>query len=166
MARRRGSGKTIDSVRWTGDVVTQMLAVSASAAVQQYAVGDQEVAPTILRTRGFLLLWMDAAVAAGEAMHLAIGLRTAPKGSGATVAITPISEAEADWFVWRSVTLAAESVATGGILNTSFYKMEIDSKAMRKMKPGQEIQLVLGYLNIVGGAAVNVAGQLRFLLGS
>ena len=169
MARR--SGKKIETVRWTGDTVinTAALASGGSAAIQLYQVGDQEAAPTLLRTRGQISVYVDGVQAPGGSSLVTLGVHVVPKGSDATITSTPLTEAEGDWFVWRTAVLAYEEMVTDVIAVERMlsFRFEIDSKAMRKMKPGQEIQFVVASItNLAGGVAINVAGQLRFLLGT
>ncbi len=169
MARR---GKKIETVRWTGDVLCSGTALASGAhdANELYQVGDQEAAPTILRTHLEFAIWAVSTQVPGRATHWAMGLHVVPKGTGTTILILPLTESEADWFVHRTGVLGYEEPVADAIdvPGMSFQRLTIDSKAMRKLKPGQEIQLVVSSLTVSGLVAMNTnwACQPRMLLGT
>ena len=116
------------------------------------------------------MVWIDGAQSSGTGCHVALGIHVVPKGSDATLLISPLTEAEADWFVYQTSVLSYEELVVDAVpaFGTSGYRFDIDSKVMRKMKPGEEIQVVITQLTIPGqsATAINAAGQLRFLLGT
>ena len=82
----------------------------------------------------------------------------------------PATEPEFDWLWWYPTILASFGAATAAIANPvpqgeSFDRIRVESKAMRKMKPGESLVLVAQYENIAGNPAVDVNGSLRFLFG-
>ena len=168
MARRR-SGRVIDKVRWTGDVLIGHAGLAAgSAATELYALGDQEDSVTVMRARGLVTAWMDAAGAPGRVVQVAIGVRVAAKGTGSTVGIASLTEAEGDWMIWQTATIGYEEMVTDvvSVQGLTLYRFEIDSKAMRRMKPGEELQFVVAQATLQASGSVNVMGQIWFLLGS
>ena len=167
MGRRQG--RVIDKVRWTGDVLVSQLAQSGGLiATNLYQFGDQEDAVTVMRTRGQLLIYLDGAPAAGVAVNVGVGVHVVPKGTDTTPTLSPTSEAEGDWLVWLVCPLAYENYETddppGSGMTTC--RLEIDSKAMRRMKPGEQLQVVVTNSTVGSAHAVNTIGQFRFLLGS
>ena len=169
MARR---GKKIESVRWTGDVLASgtALATGGSDAVELYQVGDQEAAPTILRTHLNFAIWAVSIQVPNRGCHWAMGIHVVPKGTGTTVLISPLTESEADWFVHRTGVLGYEEPVADviDVPGMTAQRLEVDSKAMRKLKPGEELQIVVAQLTISGITAMNVnwACQPRLLLGT
>ncbi len=173
MGRRRSAhgGKVIDRVRWTGDVIISSFALGAgsSAGIQMYQLGDQEDPQTVMRTRGQVLVFVDGAQAPSNSVQVAIGVHVVPKGTDTTVLVSPLTEAEGDWLVWRTAALGYEEMVTDvvDVPGITSYRFEIDSKAMRKMKPGEELQFVATTVTAGGGGmSINLVGQLRTLLGS
>ncbi len=168
--RRSGRGKVIDKVRWTGDTIFSSPAQAASIVGIELFQAPETEAFTIMRTRGIIALWLDGAQATSIGVHTSFGLHVVPKGTDSSVTSSPIGEAEADWFAFGHGILAYEEMVVDAVQASgmSGHRFEVDSKAMRKMKPGQEIQLVLQVATVSGltTSSVNWAGQLRFLLGS
>ena len=165
MAHGRRAGRKIDRVRWEGDQLITVLGQAATSnGIELLQLGEPLAAATVMRTRGQIAVWFDATPAAGDAVHVAIGMHVVPKGTDTSITSSPIGEAEAAWFVYATAVLAFEG--TGATEGMSWYRFEIDSKAMRKMGPGEEIQLVVQSATLGTAQAVNWAGQVRFLLGT
>jgi hypothetical protein len=83
--------------------------------------------PTLLRTRGELYLTVEAL--AGQS-YLTVGLAVVDVSPIGTPALVNPFEQPDDWFWWQSVTISD----TGG--GNRFYRIEIDSKAMRRIQSG------------------------------
>ncbi len=163
MARRR-SGRRAD-LRWTFGS-TSALATAAGGTPSAVIVSSGNVSQTLMRIRGSILSWLDTTQAPGGAIFCAMGIIIMPEGQGATTVSSPIADANAPWIWFQSWELAYEEYVTDVIdapLATVF-RAEIDSKAMRILRPDQELQVVFESLNISGSLAVNTAMQARFLL--
>ena len=169
MARGR---KKIETVRWTGDVLASStgLATAGTDSVSLYTVGDQEASPTILRTHFSFAAWLIGALGDGIGVQWALGIKIVPKGTGSTTLVSPLSEAEGDWFVHRTGVLSYSELVADAIQSSgmSGQRVEVDSKSMRKLKPGQQIQISVSQVTISGltGASLRWACQPRFLLGT
>ena len=112
---------------------------------------------TLVRTRGALTLMMKASAANSDSMAGAFGIgvtRTEAFSAGVGSVPTPIAEQDWDgWIYWtpfyfESLT-DAEVINTGGV---SGIRLEIDSKAMRKLDIGDVI-----YAAIEVGAEVGTS---------
>jgi len=157
----RGRGRVIDTMRWSGDVIISHLGLAAGSGATLALVALDDHSQTLLRTRGICSVWLDGTPTAGEAVQVACGLIKVPKGTGTTVLLSPISESEQEWLWWGSVVLAADA----GTDQMQSHRFDMDSKAMRKMKPQEEIQFVVAQTTIGTAVALNCVTQPRFLLG-
>ena len=166
MARQRGrQGRSIDVLRWTGDTLINFAAISAPGAALSLFQAGETSKFTIMRTRGRILVALDSTAADGDAVLVTVGMKVVPKGTDAMVLINPVSEAEGDWFVWDTTALIqdiSQPIQSGA----SWYRFDIDSKAMRRLGPGQQIQLNVANATLGTAQAINAFGQIRMLLGS
>ena len=168
MAKRRSNSrheKSIDIIRWAGGVHT-FNAVSAGSNAQ-VAVTDGAT-ETILRIRGEVLAYIDATSAPGKLMDVAIGMLVVQAGSSTTVIQSPIADPDAPWLFYERFTIGYEEMVTDvvdvpGIVSK---RIVVDSKAMRILRPGREVQLVMQSSTLFTTSAVNLAFSFRMLLGS
>ncbi len=168
MARRRRTGfeKKIDTVHWQyGSWSIAALASGASGAVNVSAA--QHLPETLLRTRGSVAVTLDGTLLIGVGTSVAMGLILVPEGTGTTVLWSPITDGDAPWFWWGATELLYEEHVADVIAsqNTLSDRLQIDSKAMRKIR-NQELQFVAENATVFGASAVNIAGSARFLAGS
>ena len=89
-------------------------------------------------------------------------------GSGTTVIQSPLTDPDAPWLFYERFHLGYEEmvidvVDVPGI--TSFRKT-IDSKAMRILREGREVQLVIENLTVNGAASIDCSFGFRMLLGT
>jgi len=142
MPRQRSSGRKTD-YGWIGACSS---VVGVDLPVNTGSLGSSGInltAPsTLTRTRGKLLIQLDAG-ANDERVVIAVGLIVVQSSafvSGLAAVPKPHTDAEADWFWHQYVILSslAESAVTG---DSTFLaeRVEIDSKAMRKIKPNESI---------------------------
>ena len=127
---------------------------------------------TILRTRGRILLAMNpSGKAADDSVKITFGLGLVSTDAftlGATAMPDPAGEPEYPWLWWDEVNLRSMIATT----NESGFGPEnreliVDTKAMRKVKPGQSLTLVIQYANITGTPIVNSeVSQFRTLIGT
>ena len=161
----RRPGKKLDHTSWQlSSGVTSGLA-AGTVAFNFSSVG---VSPaTLLRIRGNITGWADAASTPGFAVHVNYGIILVPEGSATTPQFTPVADANAPWLLYGTALLGYEEqvndvVDTPGI--TSFQHM-IDNKAMRIIRPDLEMQLVVENTTAIVGDAINFSYQLRWLQG-
>ncbi len=165
MARRR-SGKKIDNLRWVG-VFAGFLGQAAGASGLT-ALSATTMPDTIMRTRGTLTAWIDVLQAPAVAARVSIGLVKVPEGTGTTVLWSPFADTNAPWFWFTLFVLGYEEYVTDVVdcPGITSYREIIDSKVMRRVRPDEEVQLVIENTTFAGAVGVNVQFAGRVLLGS
>ena len=80
---------------------------------------------------------------------------------------SPIADATAPWFYYSTFALGYEEMVTDvvDVPGITSYRETIDVKAMRRLRPQEEVQCVFENTTIDGAAAVNVSVFGRFLMG-
>ncbi len=147
MARRHGGFRPRVSARlteWFGPAVQGYVNVASGGATLVSSVSFDEPT-TIMRTRGQVSI-QPQAVSANLDIVGAIGMAlVTDEAFTAGVASMPEPFTDADWggwFVWRSFSYRfGFSDATG--LNFLNWNFEIDSKAMRRVKGGNETLVII-----------------------
>jgi len=163
-ARRRG--KKIDYTRWVSTGAIGVLALSAGTD-GQLALTTGVRPETLMRTRGQLVVTLDGVQAPTSLLDVAVGLIKVPEGQGTTVVSSPITDGNAPWLYYERFTIGYEEMVADviDIPSLTIFRAEIDSKAMRIIRPDEEVQFVVEQATISGSAAINVAASFRFLLG-
>ena len=157
--------KVIDAIRWNG-AHHSFLAVTAGAVAQTMITdGTQE---TLLRIRGQIMAYWDAATAPPKSVDVAIAALVVQAGTGSTVIQKPITDPDAPWLMYERFTLGYEEMVTDviDVPGLTSFRKEIDNKAMRILREGREVQLVVEQATILAAGPVNVSFSFRALLGT
>ncbi len=170
MAHRRSNSrgrfdKKIETTRWAG-ANHAVLALSAGAVAQTMVTdGLQE---TFLRLRGELVAWLDNPTSPIQMVDVAIGALVVQAGSGTTIIQKPITDPDAPWFFYERFCLAYEEkvVDVVAVQQLIAFRKTIDAKAMRILREGREVQLVIEQATIDGAGVVNLNLNFRALLGT
>ncbi len=124
------------------------------------ALHDRE---TVMRTRGEMLVNIDATQAPGGRAQISLGLILVPEGTGTTVLWSPFTDDDAPWFWYWTGMLGYEEMVTDviDIPGLTSVRETIDSKSMRILR-NQEIQLVAENTTISSAVSVNfdVVGRI------
>ncbi len=157
--------KSIDVLRWAGSTHS-FLAQSAGSVAQTFITDG--ATETILRIRGSIVATMDGTQAPGALIDVAIGAMVVQAGSGTTVIQAPITDPDAPWLFYDRFAIGYEEMVTDvvDVPGLSSYRSTINSKSMRILRPGREVQLVFQQATISGANNVNLVWQNRTLLGS
>ena len=130
-------------------------------------------AATLLRFRGYIQAIMDSTVQVGDRIVLTFGLgivSTDAATVGATAVPDPGSDPDYPWLWWGEMNLESEWVrtsATDGAWGPSAQRIEVDSKAMRRVKPKESLLWVVQASSTVGAPVTLVTmGSTRFLIGT
>ncbi len=163
MARRR-SGKKIDFVHWTRAGFSFLAQAAGSAAQNLFAAAHEP--ETLLRLRGDMTAYVDAAQPPGGLIQAAVGIVLVPEGTGTTVLWSPITDGDAPWIWIQYFNLGYEEYVTDVIdcpgITSRYYV--VDNKAMRVVR-NQEVQVVVEQASIGTALSINVVGQMRSLTG-
>ena len=164
MANRR-SGRRAD-LRWTlGRSSLQSVPGAGTTVLASNILSAGTGSQTIMRTRGHLVAWLDGTLVAGDVVSCAIGFLVVPGGSAAVVISSPITDSQAPYFWFEAFTFAAEDTAAPLTDGLKMFRAEIDSKAMRILRPDREVQCVAEAFDIVQTSIVNFQVEARFLIG-
>ena len=169
MARRAfpTRGRKIDFKQWdaapgiiteastTGNVLSGSLAFSIPA--------------TILRWRSYFSVMFDETAQVGDRgiYTYAIGVFSTDAVAAAEVP-DPAAEPEYPWVFWTEMRLDAfQTLGPTGGWGSQAQRYEVDSKAMRKIKPGESLVALIQVTNLAGApnALIDMA-QLRVLIGT
>ena len=163
--RSRGFEKTIEDVRWSG--ATHAFLAQSAGAIAQTMVGDG-LKETVMRIRGDLVCCPDGAQAPTGLVRCALAALVVQAGSGSTVIQKPVTDPDAPWLFYESWVLGYEEMVVDviDVPSLSGFRKTIDSKAMRILREGREVQLVFEQLTL--NTAMNVQCHLSFrmLLGT
>ena len=164
-ARSRG-GKVIDNVRWTLSSGSGTAVAAGSEAKNLRAA--LAVPETLMRIRGQVVFSLDGAQAPGRLVLAAWGVHVVQGGTGTTVLSAPTTDGNASWVAYGTAVLGYEEMVTDviDVPGLSMFRFEVDSKAMRRLKSDDELQLVLENTTLDGGASINYGYALRQLWGS
>jgi len=122
-------------------------------------------AATIVRCRGELLFSMDA-LTDGAQMDVTVGLAIVSSDAlavGATAMPDPGNDPDYPWLYWKGLLIQSQ---TGGSSSAELvHRVEVDSKAMRKVKPKQSLVWVAQSVRLNGTPNADlIFGGLRVLV--
>ncbi len=169
MARRRsGSGRVLDMKQWSA-ILANDQAISTAGTFKGNFLQFAEPS-TILRCRGYVQAALDASKQVADTMSIAFALGivssdAAAAGGGSLP--DPFGEPEYPWLWWGSMTLRSDIAAGEEAYGSSVQILEVDTKAMRRMKPGQSLIWVAESATVSGAPVTNVTfGFTRVLIGT
>ena len=171
MARRhRGGGKVIDFKSWVCFAGSQLDISTATTTILGTPL-DFTSPVTILRCRGRVQAAFDESVQVGDRIALTMGLgivSTDAATVGATAVPEPFTDCEYSWLWWGSIHL--ESFLANGNVGNNFGsgmdRLEIDTKAMRRVKPAESLVFVVQSDSLTGAPVTSVDFHpMRVLIG-
>ena len=120
-----------------------------------------------MRVRGNFLVWLDlTGSTAGDVVRVGLGLLVQQADVVSTS--LPLTDGQAPFFWYEVVTLATEfAIATAGegpTAGAQLFRGVIDGKAMRVLRPDQEVQSIVQTADVVGAPVINGAVDVRFLI--
>ncbi len=130
------------------------------------------VPATILRCRcPFISGQLDATMQVGDETDVSFGLAIISQdafNAGAGSVPDPATDLEYPWLYWTSFHLHSQLATGVNAWGTSAQIIrEIDTKAMRKVKPGQQLAWIAEVSNSAGAPVTNVdIGRTRVLIGT
>jgi len=168
MARR--GGRTIDYKEWAFMPFADMSTITANGTTLSAGVLPFVRAATILRCRGFVQANFDETQQVGDRMILTWGLgivSTDASIAGSASMPDPAGEAEYPWMWWNTLVLRSNLAAGINSWGSSNQRLDIDTKAMRRVKPGQSLVMVIEASGASGAPVTEViTSQIRVLIGT
>ena len=167
MARGRGIGRRFvrpapKTKIWIGAGIAEVTLVSnAEALVAVYSAAILAFRPfTILRTRLEINFRSDqvGSTEVPTGVYGEIIVKETATGIGVTALPGTITDPEADWYVYQGMTCAFEVVTAAGFMTPAGSSWTVDSKAMRKVGPTDDLAACFQMRN-VGGGLLNVEGR-------
>ncbi len=157
MPRGRGQGRVIDYKHWNA---IPSLNLKVGTAATSLGGGLSFVAPaTILRARGYVSASFDATQQAGDEMLCTFGLAvisTDAFTAGGGSVPDPADEPEYPWLWWKQMFLESFVAANEGAYGVSAQYAEVDTRAMRRIKPGETLCWVMQRTGVVGAIVTSV----------
>ncbi len=172
MARRpqslRGRSGGIHNKEWESVCIATTSLDIAAGTLLSFALFVADEAETLLRTRGQIMAHFDP-FAINESVTLGVGLamvsaRAAAAGAGSLP--RPISEGSYPW-LWHGFLMCDSFGPTLTAIDYPLvHRLEVDSKAMRKVKEDEQMVLMFEVCdsNDLGGL-VTLSGGFRALTG-
>ncbi len=166
MARRRGSGRVIDFKAW-GLIPLLSADVSTDGTTQGASLVFTSPG-TILRVRGYVQAHFDLTVQVGDEMKITFGLGIVSTDAFDAGAVPDLgSEADYPWLWWGEIFLRSELAAGPSAWGISAQRVEVDSKAMRRFKPGQNLAWQAQTTGATGAPVMSITfGRTRVLVGT
>ena len=148
--------------------LTVTTGASVSATVVSEAQLEQVPNPTLVRIRGSLLVLVTAAAATPSSCVAFLGIKVVQAAALAAGApAVPFTDIGSDWVWWQAVgmNLAGGTVAApNSDGSTIVHRVEIDSKAMRKIKGNEVLVFVAQNVVATSTQTFDVDGGMRVLL--
>ncbi len=156
---------------WQGqniDIVNLVAATPQFTQIISEANLETFPTPTLVRTRGRLMISNDASSSSGDMGIVTMGIIvvTAAAFAGSSVP-TPLTDVGSDWLWWDVATFGRISAAAEDVVNNplTIDRIQVDSKAMRKIGLNQVLLFVAQLTPCDSGTVVaNICGNLRMLL--
>ncbi len=168
MARRRHgvlrAGRDRKDMEWTGTSGDSLGNVGVANLIS--TIFTSNVSATLLRCRGDVTVMFDG-VADGDKKVIGMGLifaSDAQVAAGVTAFPSPIDVLEADWLWHQFCTLQAQSATQSEDLGAQVARYVIDSKAMRKFRPNQQLVFVVDGNNLAGTPVADIAVAMWCLI--
>ncbi len=164
----RRAGRRTDYV-WSGLAAGAAVMGSITTGTAIQGIISFDLAGTLRRIRGEVQAMFTTAAAANSMKVLAVGLIMASSDAvvaGATAIPSPATDLKAPW-VWHGFLLLARTATTEG--QDSFMtsaRLSIDSKAMRRVKPNEDLVFVMDPVDLVGTEGAQLQLAVRALIAS
>ena len=155
-----GPGTNVAQAQFTA--ITGVILTDALSVIQDGA--------TLLRLRGQLIYMLDttSALTGGFTGAFGIGIATqAAVAAGAASVPLPVDEQDFDgWIFWRpfSMKSVTATIADGSNAVSVSERVDVDTKAMRKLREGDSIYAALQITSEVGSAVMQVFFDSRILI--
>ncbi len=168
MARDRGRFTKISYKHWHGVTWVEAAVTATQTALASFQKAEGDGPETLLRSRGNVLVTaIPDAGADNGVVGLGIVVANNPAITVGGVSLPgPLTDQGADWLWHFMVPLSAQGATAEAVNNIgTVMRVEIDSKAMRRVKDDQGLVLMAETTTALF-PTVTVIGGWRFLMGS
>ena len=164
--RRSSTRAGIQETRWSGANQSFNALSAGTSALLMISAGS--FVTTLMRLRGELVVWKDGASAPGSSFLITIGALVVQEGQGTTVVSSPLTDVEAPWLFYEQVFIGYEEMVVDviDVPTLTAARKSIDVKAMRILRSGREVQLVVENMTIAGAGSANINLFSRGLFGN
>ncbi len=163
MPRPRGRRGRPTDYDWEGAFIAQTTVVAGASA--QFVIGTSDTAETLMRVRGIVSAHLDqGGSTVADSCVIAFGLIVG--STGAVLAIDPVVEPGANW-LWHSFMLLNNEFVVSATNPERHWqqRLEIDNKAMRKLREDEQLFLIVANADVNGAPVAIVNGAFRVLTG-
>ncbi len=166
----RGAARSVRQNVWLFiDVPEVSVAVSSKFFLASLDAAALALRPfTVIRTH-ILISWATDQTSASEEAQGALGeIVVSDQASAAGIASipSPISNADAPWYVWQAMAFKCLAIGTPSneFHPRASYQYEVDSKSMRKVGINEDIVMVVENLDATHVARVSAVGRFMVKL--
>ena len=163
MARGRGRSGRRSDYTWSGQTWFNA-GLGAGQSLGNGSIAVVGAAGTIVRVRGQAVATMDVG-AADDRMVVGLGLIVGSDdqfAAGAAAFPSPTDDLDGDW-LWHGFFPLQSLVGTQGGEISQTYRLEVDSKAMRRVKQNDQIVCVADGVILAGSPTADVVAGFRVL---
>ncbi len=170
---RTRPGKKIDFKQWSS--IPGLILSSAAGGLLQGGSLAFLAPATILRCRGYVQAMFDETAQPGDQAVLTYGLGIVSSdafAAGAASMPDPAGEPEYPWLWWGEIFLESRWATGAGNPQPAGWgpdrmRLDVDTKAMRKVKPGESLMWAIEVVSVAGGPQIeHRIGQTRVLIGT
>ncbi len=168
--RRGGYGKTVDYKTWSAiPLLAQNVTANSTVLGGGLSFTTQS---TILRMRGRILVFFDDAITAADEATVTCGIGIIPTDSfnDPSSIPDPAGDVGFPWLWWGQALLSTPAdvdVTRGTAYGSEVQMLEVDSKAMRRIRPDQTLAFMAQHVDVSGAPATRIIqGQIRTLIGT
>ena len=164
MARRGFVRRPANRPNYDWEGATTFSSAVAAAGVTTAQLFTVDTAETLVRVRGVCLVTLSAGGSAGGDSAI-VGCGLIVISLGATVAVSPITEAGANW-LWHQFFVLDTKGVVGAVADQGsqgWQRETVDNKAMRKLREDEALLFVVENQDVNGAPAVDVRAAFRVL---
>ena len=164
MARRGFVRRPVNRPNYDWEGASTFISALAAAGTSTAQLFTVDTAETLVRTRGVIIATLSATGSAGgDSAIVGAGLIVA--SVGATVIVSPITDAGANW-LWHQFFALDTKGVIGAVADQGaqgWQREIVDNKAMRKLREDEALIFVVENQSINGAPLIDVRAAFRIL---
>ena len=162
-SRNRFSARLKNRYQWELSIGSFGALAAGQEELQFSTVGVLQ--STLVRMRGEIIGYVDAAQVPGGLATVTYGIAVVEEGAQSGTRWAPVADANAPWLLYGTATIGYEEMVTDviDVNGLTMFRHVIDNKAMRILRPDQEMQFVVENTTVLTAISINLAYSLRWL---